>query len=217
MSHAHPPRPDQPFWITPSPQPVHVPTPAPDRPARTPALMAAALLVAGLAFILGLPIVGRLGGSKSQVHVSLPERQVDRARFPEPAISDQLSLRLDSFIALGNCQENSVNGLADAYASDCVGWSGVADHAEVFQVSLVSNSDQPIEWSLGQLVLQSTTGRLVEPLPPFDHLLALPVSGTLQPQDVVSGLVAFDTGNDFTPRSMVYQDQDDLVVDVSGS
>jgi hypothetical protein len=93
----------------------------------------------------------------------------------------------------------------------------VADHAEVFHVLLVSNSDQPIEWSLGQLVLQSATGRLVQPLPPFDRLLALPDSGTLQPHDVVSGLVAFDTGNDFTPRSMLYEDQDDLVVDVSGS
>ena len=217
MSDAHPPRPDQPSGITPSAQPVHVPTPAPDRPGRVPVQMAAAFLVAGLVFVLGLPVVGRIGGSKTQVHVSLPDRQVDRARFPDAAISDQLSLRLGSFIASGNCQENSVNGLADAYASDCVGWSGVADHAEVFQVSLISNSDQSIEWSLGQLVLQSATGRLVQPLPPFDRLLALPDSGTLQPHDVVSGLVAFDTGNDFTPQSMLYEDQDDLVVDVSGS
>jgi hypothetical protein len=217
MSDAHPPRPDQPSWITPSAQPVHVPTPAPDRPGRTPALMAAAFLVAGLVFVLGLPVVGGIGGSKTRVRVSLPDRRVDRARFPEAAVSDQLSLRLDSFIASGNCQENSVNGLADAYASDCIGWSGVADDAEVFQVSLVSNSDQSIEWSLGQLVLQSTTGRLVQPLPPFDRLLALPDSGTLQPHDVVSGLVSFDTGNDFTPQIMLYEDQDDLVVDVSGS
>ena len=216
MSDPNPPRPDQPSWITPSP-PVHVPSPAPAHPARMPALMAAAFVVSGLVFVLGLPVVGRIGGSTTQVHVSLPDRQVDRARFPDAASSDRLSLRLDGFNPLGNCQENTVNGLADAYASDCVGWSGVPDHSEVFQVLLASNSDQPIAWSLDQVVLQSTTGRLVQPLPPFDQLLALPVSGTLQPHDVVAGLVAFDTGHDFTARSVLYQDQDDLVVDVSGS
>jgi len=214
MSDSNPPRPDQPPWITPSP-PVHVPSPAPDRPGRMPALMAAAFVVSGLVFVLGLPVIGRMSGSTTQVHVSLPDRPVDRARFPDAASSDQLSLRLDSFNALGNCQENTVNGLADAYASDCVGWSGVPDHSEVFQVFLASNSDQSIEWSLGQLVLQSTTGRLIGPLPPFDQLLALPVSGSLQPHDVVAGLVAFDTGHDFTAQSMLYQDLDDLVVDVS--
>jgi hypothetical protein len=217
MSDPIPPRPDQPSWIMPSPQPVHVPSRAPDRPGRTPALMAAAFVASGLVFVLGLPVIGRIGGSTTHVHVSLPDRRVDRARFPDAASSDQLSLRLDSFDALGNCEENTVNGLADAYASDCVGWSGVPDHSEVFQVLLASNSDQPIEWSLDQLVLQSTRGRLVQPLPPFDRLLALPDSGTLQPHDVVSGLVAFDTGKDFIPQSMLYEDQDDLVVDVSGS
>ncbi len=218
MSDLHPPRPDQPFWVTPPPQPpAHVPTPAPDRPGRMPVRMAVAFLLSGLIFVLGLPVIGRIGGGGPQLHVSLPDRKVDRARFPEAAISEQLSLRLDSFAASGNCQENSVNGLADAFASDCVGWPGVADHSEVFQVSLVSNSDQPIDWSLGQLLLQSAAGRVVQALPPFDHLLALPVSGTLQPHDTVTGLVAFDTGSDFAPRSVLYEDRDDLVVDVSGS
>jgi len=217
MSDSHPPRPDQPLWATPPPQPMPAATPASSRPGRMPALMGAAFLAAGFVFVLGLPVIGRIGGSTTQVHVSLPDRQVDRARFPDAATSGQLSLRLDSFNALGNCQENTVNGLADAYASDCVGWSGVPDHSEVFQVLLASESDQPIAWSLGHLVLQSTTGRLVGPLPPFDHLLALPAAGILQPHDVVAGLVAFDAGHDFSAQSVLYQDQVDLVVDVSGS
>ena len=213
MSDPHPPRPDQPFWVTPSPPLAQVPSSAPARQGRLPALMAAAFVIAGLVFAFGLPVIGRIGGANTQVHVNLPNRKVDRASFPEPATSPRLTLQVNIVGTYSDCTTHT-SGTKGVYLSNC-GDSESADyHAEIFKLGLVNNTDQPIPWALDQFVLQSGSGPGVSPLPPSSST-SLPESGTLAPHDFTQGFVAFDTGDGYVPQSVDYVDDEILAVDVS--
>jgi hypothetical protein len=209
MSDAHPPRPDQPSWIAPSVQPVHVPRPVPDRPGRVPALMAAAFLTAGLVFVLGLPVVGGIGGSGTRITITVPSGAIVRARFPDPATGPRLSLSVDTAPDDPHCTTHTVNG-EPAYQTDCATAGG--SRFIRFHVTLRNESSTPVEWQLGELLLVGGNS-------PLATLRAaggtIPSGGTLQPGEVASGFVDFEVSQPFVPSEIEYLDQQELVVDVS--
>lgn len=209
MSDAYPPRPDPRYWPVPPPSPVPAPEPSPSPSWRVPAITAAAFLLAGTLFVVGLPVVGR-------VRVVGPERpgqKVDRAVFPEPATSPRLTLQVNFVGRYSDCTTHT-SGTKGLYLSNCADWESAGYHVEIFLLGLVNNTDQPVPWALDQFLVRSGSGRGVGPLPPSSST-ALPASGTLAPHDFTEGYVAFNTGDDYVPKVVVYLDVDELDVDVS--
>jgi len=213
MSDASPPRPDPRYWPVPPPSPAPVEAPAPSPSWRVPAIMAAAFLLAGTLFVVGLPAVGRIRVGGTRPHGSVTGQKVDRAVFPEPATSPRLTLQVNFVGTYSNCTTHT-SGTRGLYLSNCADWESAGYHAEIFLLGLVNNTDQPVPWALDQFLLRSRSGRGVEPLPPSSST-ALPALGTLAPHDFTEGYVAFDTGDDYVPQAVVYVDVDELVVDVS--
>jgi hypothetical protein len=182
---------------------------------------AGSLVLAGAMFVWGLPLLGRSGAGTAkqaggtQLHLNLVPGGVASARFPDPATSARLTLWVNPVTAFPDCTTNTVNG-EPAYLTECTDWLKAGYHVEIFNVTLLSKSDDAIAWTLARLTLHSASGESLAPLESSDDGVSLPWSGTLRPHQVVSGYVAFDTGEGFAPGSLLYQDHEELLVELSG-